>query len=191
LEGSSGTSPPAVAKGSRRPGVAESLGLDYDEDGPELTGEHRSTSIRVYTESHDGDPHDAGDSMDTRTVKTFYETSVSEVVPDDLVLGPEDWSVSLGKLVGMEDLEIGHAEFDDHFVVQTEAPERARAYLEDASRRRALMEFQASCDGIPELKKGRLSIREMGAAQDADRMRRNIEALVTCADALREHAPRD
>ncbi len=54
------------------------------------------------------------------------------------VLNNDGVAVSVGDLLGVADLKVGHARFDGNFVVRSNFPEAARAVLDDAMQRRLM-----------------------------------------------------
>ena len=54
-------------------------------------------------------------------------------------LHPQDFIDGIGKLVGMQDIEIGYPEFDKKIIVKTNHPERVKDILSDSAVRETLL----------------------------------------------------
>jgi hypothetical protein len=72
--------------------------------------------------------------------KTRMRTAFENPGRFRFALSPEGLFSRIGKLLGMEDIEIGDSEFDGAFVVKSNQPERVRELLADGELRRLLYE---------------------------------------------------
>ncbi|MBG8554151.1 hypothetical protein [Hymenobacter guriensis] len=75
-----------------------------------------------------------------------YEfTTLSAAIPADVPLRfslhKQDWVNEMGKLLGMEDIELGYPALDAAFIIQTNQPETLRALLADAEVQGLLLEY--------------------------------------------------
>jgi hypothetical protein len=75
-----------------------------------------------------------------RIVYTVLEFTLAESSPVDLRITPQGFFHSLGKWLGMQDIEVGDAAFDERFVVQTSRDSAAATFLNPAVRQ-ALLEM--------------------------------------------------
>ncbi len=69
---------------------------------------------------------------------TVLEFTLAEASPVDLRVYPQGLFQKLGKWLGMQDIEVGDAAFDEHFVVQASRESAAATFL-SAGVRRALL----------------------------------------------------
>ncbi|GAA4371917.1 hypothetical protein [Hymenobacter koreensis] len=76
----------------------------------------------------------------------YAYTALTALVPGNLplrfALHEQDWIHELGKLVGMEDVELGLPDLDPVFMVKTNDPELLRDLLADSVVRNTLIKYQ-------------------------------------------------
>lgn len=102
----------------------------------------------------------------------------------------------LGKLLGMQDIEIGDMEFDDAFVVQGNDEDRVRSFFADPEIRRMIADQPKIQLGI---KTGRdwfeprqpehvheLQFREPGVLKDVDRLKALFNLIAAVLDRLQK-----
>ncbi|CAM2010367.1 hypothetical protein [Acanthopleuribacter pedis] len=73
--------------------------------------------------------------------KKVTRVGVRVLNPDGLHmrLFPENLLVRLGKMVGMQDIQVGHAPFDDTYLIQSNQPKQVKALLSDPQLQQAVL----------------------------------------------------
>ncbi len=129
---------------------------------------------------------------------TTVETSYTGIGDFKFAIHPEKWTDGFGKLLGMQDIVVGHPEFDKAFIIKGSDEQRIKQLFQDSAVRQFLMDeptmqFWAHCenaDSAPTSRalrgeQNRLSMRVQGAVDDFERLkafynlkRRVLQALV-------------
>ncbi len=141
---------------------------------PSVVGTYRGRPIRLhtYTRSH-------GRSS---TRYSAINLTVSNPAGGSLSLRRERWYDSVGQALGMEDIQIGDALFDQRFRIASRPPEFAvRVFQGNEPLRSALM--QAPPVQI-ELQGGMLHHRQTGLETNTDRLMALFDVMSSLADAV-------
>lgn len=57
---------------------------------------------------------------------------------------PQDWINQIGKILGLEDIELGYHDFDKAYIIKTNQPEALKAIFADETLRKTLLKFNKS-----------------------------------------------
>ena len=57
-------------------------------------------------------------------------------------LYPQNWLNEVGKILGLEDVELGYPEFDEAFIIKANQPETLRAIFTDETIRQTLLKYK-------------------------------------------------
>jgi hypothetical protein len=109
---------------------------------------------------------------------------------------PQDFIDTVGKFFGMEDVELGYAEFDKKIVVKTNDAERAHTILSDSSMREVIQSLQDFTFHIghhhshnTEVESAFLELRINDGILDVARLRVIYDAFVSVLDKIEaEHS---
>jgi len=144
-------------------GLALARGLDFrDATGPwyrptaaSMEGLHEGVEVRV-------DTHTTGSGKQKHTW-TRVTTRLPRPLAGKVVVTRRNLFSSIGKLVGMQDVEVGAREFDEQLIVQSQPEPLARSVLVDDVRA-AILAFPRSlrleCEG------GEVRLRWLRAERD-------------------------
>jgi hypothetical protein len=89
---------------------AEERGLSYNRpeglEDPSISGTCRDVPVHI------------GLDQDGETTLTVFEVYLPEHVPEGLRMSPEHLGAKMMKLVGAQDVQVGHPELDDAFLIK-------------------------------------------------------------------------
>ena len=109
---------------------------------------HQQTEILEYSAQLNQQNHQVYFDIDIDLGGGFeggFETTtfMAPVENHDLKfhLHPQNWLNEIGKILGMEDVELGYPEFDKTFIIKASNPEKLKAIFADESIRQTLLKY--------------------------------------------------
>lgn len=166
--------------------LAEELHIEFSldktasENAPCLTGKLTGTINRFNITARE-ESLDSGEPVPFRCI---YEIQTSgHSLSDKLLLYREGPPSKVGKILGGEDIEVGHNAIDQAFVIRDISPESAQQMFARPGVAEAFMHLTTLTSRIT-FENHKLSIIQTGMRLDAHRARLNIMALVRCATLL-------
>lgn len=116
--------------------------------------------------------------------QTIVETQYHPLGDFKFTIYPEKWSDGFAKLLGMQDIVVGHEDFDKQFIIKGNDEQRIKDLFQDAALRRLLMDeptmqFWAHCENTESTPtrralhtaQNRLAMRVKGAVDDFERLK--------------------
>ncbi len=166
--------------------LAEELNLEFSldntasEDVPYLTGKLYGIVDRFRITARE----EASDSAGQVPFRCIYEIHTSgHSLSDKLLLYREGPPSKVGKVLGGEDIEVGHATIDRAFVIRDVSPNSAQEMFARPGVAEAFMHLTTLTSKVT-FENHKLSIVHTGTRLDAHHARLNIMALVRCATLL-------
>lgn len=142
-----------------------------------LSGTYRGVDVEVKTETR-------GSGKNKKTY-TVYQASLPGGVPFGLIVYDEGFFSQVGKLFGGQDIEIGHPEVDDAFIIKSDHPAEVHRFFDDRRVRQAFLRLAASGQDI-HVEHGQVEIDERGLETSIDDLRRNLDLVVHFSQDLAE-----
>lgn len=139
-----------------------------------VAGSYKGYPVRLYTFSRG--------SGKNRTTYTRLALDVQHPAGALLGLSREGFLSGLGKKLGMQDVRLGDAQFDDSFVIKSRPDDFASRVLSSYDLRQRLVR---DLQGTLQLGDGRVYVTRTGTDTDVDRLQNHLELLAGVADALR------
>ena len=158
--------------------VAEHLGLEHHPFGlpgaGDVSGDYKGVPVSLATIVRGGGKH--------KQTFTSFECDLSGHGPADLTMAPEMSLSGLGKLVGMQDITVGHHELDRTFVIKSRRPEQVQRIFATEGVAEHVLHFFDSYREIT-LDKGTLSFLTSGF-QDHHTIEHTLDRVVELAEIL-------
>jgi hypothetical protein len=162
--------------------VAGRLGLELKRQPPKLgfeptptvKGTHRGRNVRFFS-------YTTG-SGKNRTAWCAVSAASGSTGSFTLDLCPENFLTRIATTLGMQDLSIGDAAFDEAFMIKSNDPAAAAAMLLPEIRARLLAQRQPTVNGNLSVKDGEVRYAEHGSFDSAARVDRMAAMLELACD---------
>ncbi len=137
-----------------------------------VEGDYRGYPTRLFTYS--------SGSGNNRSTYTRLELDVTHPEGALFTLSRESWMNNVFRKIGVDDMEIGDPQFDEHFYLKSKPEEYAAHILNHDLRARLVRELQ----GRLGLWHGELYVTRGGLDRDVARLRNHLEMLAEIADSV-------
>jgi hypothetical protein len=125
--------------GASETDIWQQIGQDMVQKGDilEYTAEIDQQGKRVFFDID----IDLGGGFESGFETTTFAAPVLNNTPLRFHVHPQDWVNEIGKILGLEDVELGYPEFDSAYIIKTNQAETLKALFADATLRNTLLKF--------------------------------------------------
>lgn len=141
----------------------------------EIAGEYAGRTVEVAVETQ------------VFRQRTVWKVDCSGVVPDWLRVSPSSVAASADRWLDVDDVKLGHEEFDGRAVVGGKAADEVRAFMWERGLAEGIVEIFEEYEAF-EIADGVVRFVESGVARRSSTIRDNVERAVDIADRLAEVA---
>ena len=158
--------------------LAPRMGLRYDKGQmfktlPTMLGTVDGREVKIWTYTRR--------SSDTTTRYSAINVGVNNEVMHRFALRPEGVVNKMFKSMGAEDIEIGHPDFDQQFIIKANPPELARHMLADREVREMASELKRISITFGQ---NNVGYSQVGLITDADRLEKLLALMAALAKQM-------
>src|SRR5688572_13784996 len=104
--------------------------------------EYSAQLVQGHTDIYMTIDIDLGGGFEGGYETTSFMAPLAETKPFKFHIHEQNWVNEIGKVFGLEDVELGYPELDEAFIIKTNEPETLKALLADENLRRALLKHR-------------------------------------------------
>jgi hypothetical protein len=104
--------------------------------------EYAAQLVQSHTDIYLNIDIDLGGGFEGGFETTSFMAPLAETNPFKFHIHEQNWVNEIGKVLGLEDIELGYPELDEAFIIKTNEPETLKALLADENLRLALLKHR-------------------------------------------------
>lgn len=156
--------------------LGEEMGLEFYPAEESLVGKVNGVDINVHIEVRG--------SRKNKKVYTVFSSAAADILPVGLAMTRQHLLSAVGKVLGMQDIEVGDSRLDDRFVIRGPFEDETREFLLNGPVRDALLQLSDRHDSL-RIMDGSVRFDLKGRISNPNQIRSSIDTLVSCVSQMR------